>query len=179
MRWLLAAMLVPITVASAQSATREPLYSWGKPAVSLSQYRLDAAGCTAAGYNRDIADTDAAKAFVRGSRALDNATQNAYQAAPNQSSDGPIVYAVLRDQIAHSVQPERQMRAIALLQQQTVDDCLVAHGYRRFHLSSDQRRQLGKMAIGSAERRAYLYHLASDSAIVVGQAQWYVEQPRR
>lgn len=165
-------LLACLAAAPALAATRVPRYSWGKPGVSFDQYRLDAARCTADGYFRDISGTDAAKAFVRGSRELDDATQSGF-------SGDPYDYANQLERIKMSVQPDRQMHAIALLQQKTVDACLVAHGYRRFHLSEEQRHALGKLAVGSAGRRAYLHRLASDPAVLVAQAQWYVGAPPR
>jgi len=176
------AVMVAIAFAAppALAATRVPHDSWGKAGVSLDQYRADAAACTAQGYFKDISGTRAAQAFVRGSRELDDATQSNFQPAPGEDpTEAELIYAGHMQAIVHSVNPERQMADIATLQQDIVDTCLIAHGYRRFRLSDAQRRDLARLAIGSTARRQYLFRLASDPAVLAQQAEWYVAAPKR
>ena len=164
----------------ALAATRVPHDSWGKPGISLDQYRADAAACTAQGYFKDVSGTKAAQAFIRGSRELDDATQSNFQPAPGEDpTEAALIYAGHMQAIVHGVNPEKQMADIAALQQRVVDTCLVARGYRRFRLSEAQRHDLAKLAIGSTARRQYLFRLASDPAVLTQQAEWYVDTPKR
>ena len=141
--------------------------SWGKPGVTLAQYRRDALDCGKQGYYLDISRTEDAKAFVRGSRELDDATQGAATAAPGADPvDTTIMTANQLEQIRRSVNPERRMEHIKALMQATVAQCLVQRGYVQFSLTVEQSRHLSKLARGSAERKTYLYSLASDPAIL-------------
>lgn len=145
-----------------EAAKRKPIESWGKPGVSFEQYRADAIACAERGYYLDIAQTDDAKAFVRGSRELDDATQSTAVAGP---SADPIDDAVRRanayEQIRRGVEPERRIDNLRTVLQSAVDSCLRARGYAKFTLTAAQRRQLGKLPIGSPQRRTYLYEIAS------------------
>lgn len=157
------ATIVAITPLGA--ATRKPIESWSKPGVSFEQYRGDAIACAERGYYLDISQTDDAKAFVRGSRELDGATQSAAAAAPNAD---PVDDAVRRaneyERIRRSVEPERRIDHLKTVLQSAVDTCLRERGYAKFTLTADQRRRLGKMPIGSPQRRTYLYELATGPA---------------
>ncbi|MFA5962814.1 MAG: hypothetical protein WC804_02240 [Sphingomonas sp.] len=149
------------------AATRKPIESWSKPGVSFEQYRSDAIACAERGYYLDIAHTDDAKAFVRGSRELDDAMQSAATAAPNAD---PVDDAVRRaneyERIRRSVEPERRIGHLKTVLQSAVDGCLRERGYAKFTLTASQRRRLGKMPIGSPQRRTYLYELARSPATV-------------
>lgn len=161
------ALLASEPVAAEIKAIRE---SWGKPGVGFDQYRADAIACGHAGYDRDIADTDAAKAFVTASNQYDSTLNGTYQPMPDQSpQDALQVYASRLGQIKAGLDPERRMKEIGDLQQSTVDGCLMQRGYRRFRLTEDQRRRLAKLKIGSPERHDYLYRLASDPAVLDAQ----------
>lgn len=165
--------IFPLVLAAAAlpaMAAPAPQTSWGKPGVSEAQYRADALDCARQGYDLDIADTDDAKAFVRGSRELDDATQSAGTAAPGANPvETSVIIANQQEQIRRGIDPERRMARIHALMEKTVARCLTARGYARFALTEAQRRQLRKLAAGSAGRRAYLFALASDPAILAHQ----------
>lgn len=162
MRRGLALVAVGLTAFPLIAATRTPKESWGKSGVSFEQYRSDAVACAERGYYLDIARTDDAKAFVRGSRELDDATQSAATAAPNAD---PVDDAVRRaneyERIRRGVEPERRIDHLKTVLQSAVDTCLRGRGYTKFTLTDDQRHRLGKMPIGSPQRRSFLYQLAS------------------
>jgi hypothetical protein len=163
-------LLLPLAAPLA-AATQAPKQSWGRPGVSFEQYRRDAVECGRQGYYLDISKTDDAKAFVRGSRELDDATQSASSPPPGAN---PVDEAVTRanqyERIRTSVQPERRIDHLKTVLQSTVDQCLIQRGYSRFRLTDLQRRQLGKLRLGSAQRQSYLYSLASDPAVLTAQA---------
>ena len=162
-RWVTVAMLLAAMLLGA--ATRKPVESWGKAGVTFEQYRTDAIACAERGYYLDIAQTNDAKAFVRGSRELDDATQSAAAAAPNAD---PVDDAVRRvneyERIRRGVEPDRRMDHLKAVLQSAVDACLRGRGYAKFTLTTEQRRRLGKMPIGSLQRRTYLYQMASSPA---------------
>lgn len=154
----------------ATAAPKAPKESWGRAGVSFDQYRRDAVECGRQGYYLDISKTDDAKAFVRGSRELDDATQSASTAAPGADPvDTAVVQANQYERIRLSVQPERRMDHLKTVLQSTVDQCLTQRGYSRFRLTDAQRHRLGKLPIGSAQRQAYLYGLASDADVLTAQ----------
>jgi hypothetical protein len=167
MRRTLAMAAAMIATMPLAAASRKPTESWSKPGVSFEQYRSDGIACAEHGYYLNIAHTDDAKAFVRGSRELDDATQSAATAAPNAD---PVDDAVRRaneyERIRRSVEPERRIDHLKTLLQSAVDACLRERGYTRFTLTADQRRRLGKMPIGSPQRRTYLYELSRSPATV-------------
>jgi hypothetical protein len=55
------------------------------------------------------------------------------------------------------------------------EQCLMQRGYSKFRLTDEQRKRLSKLRAGSDERRAYLYGLASDPAVL--QSQKAAAQP--
>ncbi|MBN8807828.1 MAG: hypothetical protein J0I47_06285 [Sphingomonas sp.] len=145
--------------------------SWGRAGVSLEQYRRDAIECGRQGYYLDIAQTDDAKAFVRASRQLDDASQSVSTALPGDNPvDSAVNQANRLERIRASIQPDRRIAHLQTVMQSAVDQCLVSRGYARFQLTEDQSRRLAKLPQGSPERRSFLYALASDPAVLKAQA---------
>lgn len=165
-------VILPMLVFAGQlhAAPKAPKASWGKADVSFDDYRRDAVACGREGYYLDIAQTDDAQAFVRGSRELDAATE----AGPStQSGADAVEAAVIRanqyERIRTSVQPERRLANLKAVLQSAVDHCLIGRGYVKFALNNDQRHRLGKLAAGSQQRQSYLFSIASDPAVLASQ----------
>jgi hypothetical protein len=185
MRRLFVFALWALSVAAPAYAAPAPVESWGKAGVSLAQYREDALQCGLQGHYTDISKTDDAKAFVTASRELDTVTNGA--SAPNvtgangsgpQSTDAVdqmVQYANQQQHIVDSVHAEQRFHNIKRTLLARDEQCLNQRGYSKFRLSDEQRHQLRKLKIGSDERRAYLYRLASDPAVL--QAQRVVVKP--
>jgi len=179
MRPLFIASLISAAFAGAAVAAPAPQESWGKAGVSLDQYRQDALECGLQGYYTDISKTEDAKEFVRASRQLDTMTSSTY--APNTTSAGGTGpagtntvdqmarYAANQQQVIQGVRPEERFRNIKETLVMTTEQCLTQRGYSRFRLSDDQRRRLKHLKAGSDARRAYLYSLASDPAVLQTQ----------
>jgi hypothetical protein len=156
-----------------------PDESWGKAGVSLAQYRQDALECGLQGHYTDISKTDDVKAFVTASRQLDAVTTGA--SAPNTTgANGPgpestdavdqmAQYANQQQHIVDSVHAEQRFHNIKRTLLARDDQCLVQRGYSKFRLSDEQRHRLRKLKAGSDERRAYLYSLASNPAVLQSQ----------
>jgi len=177
---LLSALLA-CTSASAvpTQAIRE---SWGKPGISWEQYRADALTCGRQGYYLDISKTEEAKAFVSASKQLESMPNNsAYQVPPGDGQDplgpgqdpmGPVIgFAAQQKHVIDSINPEAKMRTLGKTMQGTIEQCLAERGYRKFRLTTTQTKRLGKLKLGSDERRQYLYSLASDPQILAAQAE--------
>ncbi len=167
---LLLALMVQLPAAGS-AATRTPKESWGKAGISFDQYRSDSVACGREGYYLDISQTDDAKAFVRGSRELDDASRNGTAGTAGPApTDAAIQTARDYERVRLSVQPEQRMAHIKTTMESTVSKCLTDRGYSRFRITGEQRRRLGKLPIGSPQRQTYLYGLASDGAVLRNQA---------
>lgn len=176
MRRLFVVSLTSAAFAGAAVAAPAPEESWGKAGISLGQYRQDALECGLQGHYTDISKTEDAKEFVRASRQLDTMTSSTY--APNTTSvagTGPAGtdavdqmgrYAANQQQVIQGVRPGERFRNIKKALVLTTEQCLTQRGYSKFRLSDDQRRQLKHLKAGSDARRAYLYSLASDPAVL-------------
>jgi hypothetical protein len=145
------------------SSKPAPQTSWGKAGVSFEQYRADAVTCGQRGYYRDVSDSDAAQAFVKGSRMIDGALQTSGGIA--RVGDPWVDVA----RVVQGVRPAARMREVGALLLATVEQCLVGLGYSRFRLTEAQRGEAEKLKFGTPERHAYLHRLASDADILARQ----------
>lgn len=151
------ALAVAVSLTTPATSAPRPQQSWGKAGVSLDDYRNDAVECASMAYYSDVSGSPQAAAFIRGTKqfeSIDGLPMDMYEMARRYG------------QIEQSVRPERQMYQLQLGMQQVVDICLERRGYSRFALTDDQRKKLGKLKKGSAERRRYMHTLASDPVIL-------------
>jgi hypothetical protein len=169
-----------LAFAAPLKAAPAPQESWGKAGVSLAQYRQDALECGLQGHYTDISKTDDAKAFVTASKQLDTVTNGASApATTGASGTGPAMtdsvdqmvrYANQQQHIVDSVHVDQRMRNIKKTLLSKDEQCLAGRGYSKFRLTDEQRRQLRHLKAGSDERRAYLYRLASNPAVLRDQS---------
>jgi hypothetical protein len=159
------ALLCALAAPSALSAGKPHGISWGKTGISFEQYRGDAVECGRSGYYLDVADTEAAQVFRRATRVLEASEANA-----TPSVDTYITSA----RIVEGTRPEYRMEDVRKLLQGTVDGCLIDRGYTPFQLSQAQRKQLGRLKMGSPERHAFLYKLATDPEVLSAQKVSFV-----
>lgn len=166
-------------IAAGATAAPAPQESWGKPGISFAQYRQDALDCGKQGYLLDISKTEDAKEFVRASRELNSlpmgtfapGTTTANDRGPSGTNSVEVMARFAGDQqhIIESVRPGERFHHIKKMQISEVQQCLMHRGYSRFRLTDEQRHLLRKLKFGSDERRAYLYSLASNPAVLQGQ----------
>jgi hypothetical protein len=168
-------LMLPVSAIAAPA----PVQSWGKAGVSLTQYRQDALECGLQGHYTDISKTDDAKAFVTASHQLDAVTTGA--SAPSttgasgpgpemtDSIDQAVRYANQQQHIVDSVHPEQRFHNLKRTLVAKDEQCLIQRGYSRFRLTDEQRHRLRKLKFGSEERRAYLFELARDPAVLQSQ----------
>jgi len=175
---LLPVSLCAAFLASTVHSAPAPQESWGKPGISLDQYRQDWLECGIKGYYTDVANTEDAKVLVRASRQLDNLPNNFSPNTTGASSTGPSTtdvadqvgqYAAAQQHVIDSARPELRFRNIKKMLEATAAECLIKRGYSRFTLTDDQRRVLRKLKAGSDQRRGYLYSLASNPAVLQNQ----------
>jgi len=159
---------------------RTEAVSWGKPGITIEQYRRDAVECGRAGYYLDLSKTETAEVFKGATGQLQaneaNLTNMAMLASGGPPEERVAAAMQVGGMVSRSVhivegtRPQEQMKAVGALMQGTVDDCLRQRGYIRFRLKDAQRRQLSRLHLGSAQRHAFLYSLATDPAILRDQA---------
>lgn len=177
MRRLFAASILTLISIPALAAPA-PQQSWGKAGITLDQYRQDALECGLKGYYTDVSGTTDAKELVRASRQLDNlqstfapgtstASGNALDGADLTQQMGQ--YAASQQHIIEGVRPDQRYRNIKQTLESATAQCLEQRGYSKFTLTEEQRHQLSKLKSGSDQRRAYLYSLATNSAILKSQ----------
>lgn len=142
---------------------KAPPQSWGKPGVSMADYRAQAAECTRRAYDMDLSKTKQADALARATTRIDSLNDQA-----NLSPDPAQAYGDIARQQQQVNYPLIQEQLEEMMQE-TVDKCLTQLGYRRFHLTDEQRKVLGGLPFGSEARRTYLYSLASDPAVLAAQ----------
>jgi len=175
-----ASALLAALVATPLLATGTEALSWGKPGVSIDQYRTDAITCGRAGYYADVSNTEAAHVFKRATRdieANEAGLSSVAMIAGSGSADSRRAAAMeLGDivnqsaHIAEGTRPRERMDDVRSLMQAQVDDCLKGRGYIRFRLTAAQRKQLARLHLGSPERHIYLYQLATDPNVLKLQA---------
>ena len=149
--------------------------SWGKAGISLVQYRKDAVECGRSAAATNLAGTGPAKAFVIGSRLMEN-DPNVAPSAVIDPTAGPaaaadaVAGARSSPSVMQMIGPERQFAKAGDILESALERCLKARGYRKFKLTSAQRHRLSKLPLGSDARHAYLHSLASDPNVLSRQA---------
>lgn len=171
-----ATLILLSLLAAPAMAADAPQLSWGKPGVSLPDYRADANLCASRAWNADVSDTEAAEVFREGTRQIDQITQTAGgtatvdDGAPGGTPD-PITMN-RQTQIARIVEaarPKERIAEVRNLQQDVMGACLRSLGYIRFALTDRQRKSLSKLKRGSDARHAFLHTLAADPVVLADQ----------
>jgi hypothetical protein len=168
-----ACLLIIAVPAPGKVVAGGPAVSWGKPGVSLVQYRQDAISCGLQASGSDLEGTDPAKAMVVASRRVENDAN----AGPNAVLDpmsGPTASADILGSSGSTASvkemADRQVGKAGDILKRELEHCLTRIGYRPFRLTSDQRRELARFPTGSDQRHAYLHSLASNPKILQAQA---------
>jgi hypothetical protein len=174
MRLLFSSALVTIClIPMASAAPKVSPVSWGKPGVSLEQYRHDAVECGTAAYYMDVSGTEAAKVFQRATKQLENNESDLQTVAatdPDTQTYNQIQAAARSASIVHGTQPEKRLREVGDYQNRGLAICLTERGYKRFTLTKAQQDHLRRLKNGSPERHEYLYSLSVDPKVLHDQA---------
>ena len=163
MRRLLTSFCACTLMATPLLSAKPTSISWGKLGISIDQYRDDAITCGRAGYYRDVAGTEAAQTFKRATSELES----------NESdlrNQPPMDIVGVSSRIVTATRPAERMQEVRELLNDTVAVCLRQRGYTPFWLSKAQQNRLRHLHLGSPERHAYLYGLATSPEILRLQA---------
>jgi hypothetical protein len=160
------AVLLAAGLAVPASGAPRPQESWGKAGVSFEDYRNDAVECGRLAYYADISETDHAKAFVSATKRLEAADDHGMAAIGEDDMYRLAQLGARSEQIRASIRPEKRMRELHAGLVQVVEICLEERGYSRFALTDEQRKELGKLKKGSAQRHRFMHALASDPQVL-------------
>ena len=160
--------LIPPAMAQAPSLADLHKASWGKPGVSLEQYRADAVQCALEASSYDITQAPVGQKLLAYNKGRERARLYAWMQAPTQwGSDGPFL-------VRSSPWLEHFEDTVYLetrdLQYDVLGRCLRERGYRQFRLTAQQIKTLDGLQRGSEARRTYLHRLASDPVVMAHQS---------
>lgn len=156
-------------------ATPAAMTSWGKPGVSMTDYRVDSAQCIIEGAGGGpTQSTDASTSKSTDSNQTSNTSESrgGTNGPGGVTSGGAIVYsgsANPEDANQAAIQQRAQELSAKRAQKMGMERCLVSRGYRQFRLTPEQAAHLATLPEGSAERRAYLHSIGSDPAVIAAQ----------
>jgi hypothetical protein len=171
MRITTALIALALTACAAPAGTT----SWGKPGVSMADYRLDSGQCiieASGGGPAQGADASTSKSGDSNQTGNTGESRGGTNGPGGVTSGGAIVYsgsANAEDANQAAIQQRSQELSAKRAQKLGLERCLASRGYRQFKLTPEQAAQLAKLPEGSAERRAYLHSIGSDPAVIAGQ----------
>jgi len=133
--------------------------SWGKPGVTLAQYRADASECANLTYRSPITLHPLPALGGYGGMVLPVALWTHFTPGKAQ-----LYTTTIAEGLKHAawMDVSEQLQAV-------LDQCLVEKGYSRFRLSSEQMDRLSHLKPMSPERLQFLYRLGSDATVVTAQ----------
>jgi len=166
--------LIAIAALSA-CATPAGVTSWGKPGVSMTDYRLDSAQCiieASGGGPTQGADASTSKSGDSNQTGNTSESRGGTNGPGGVASGGAIVYsgsANPEDANQAAIQQRSQELYAKRAQKLGLERCLASRGYRQFKLTPEQEAHLANLPEGSAERRMYLHSIGSDPAVIRAQ----------
>jgi hypothetical protein len=172
--WLVMTAALLAGAAGARMVSAGDAKTWGKPGVSLDQYRADGLACARLAAATDLTGTDPARALVIASRLIDNdptvsAGPTAGPMGSAQAGADVVGIAGSTARIVQTIGPQRQILKAGDIMKARLETCLSRRGYVKFKLTGEQRKRLRRFKEGSDARRSYLHSLASDPAVLERQ----------
>ena len=158
-------------------ATPAGMTSWGKPGVSMADYRLDSAQCIIEGSGggpTQGSDASTSKSGDSNQTSDTSGSRGGTNGPGGVASGGAIVYsgsANPEDANQAAIQQRNQELSAKRAQKMVIEQCLTSRGYRQFNLTPEQAAHLAKLPEGSTERRTYLHSLGSDPAVIAAQGR--------
>jgi hypothetical protein len=153
-----------------------PATSWGKEGVSMLDYQADGILCATLTENTQGGNGQNSAGGMTGRNSSQPATPTV---AGGQGSGQPSGAAtpiggggVYREGASNdfanraALQQRQEEMARLKARKEAMNSCLVKRGYTEFKLTEEQRQHLATLPEGSAERRAYLYKLGTDPAVL-------------
>lgn len=164
-----ALLLFALTAIAVPANAARPTISWGKPGVTLDEYRADAVACGVQGAFHDVSKTEPAKAVI--------AAQEWNDRNLNMPMNGAgMDMAEQQQRMVQRFRPEQRLAQVQTLLVSQTERCLFDRGYHPFRLTKEQDRTLRRLKLGSPARHTYLHGLAADPAVL--QAQQSLPDPR-
>ena len=164
--------LIAIAALSA-CATPAAMTSWGKPGVTMTDYRLDSAQCIIeASGGGPTQGADASKSGDPSQTSNTTESRGGTNGPGGVASGGAIVYsgsANPEDANQAAIQQRTQEMSAKRAQKLGMERCLASRGYKQFKLTPEQAAKLASLPEGSAERRAYLHSIGSDPEVIRAQ----------
>ena len=167
--------LIAIAALSACATTPAGPTSWGKPGVSMADYRLDSGQCiieASGGSPTQGADASTSKSTDPNQTSDTSGSRGGTNGPAGVASGGAIVYsgsANPEDANQAAIQQRAQELSAKRAQKLGLERCLASRGYRQFRLTPEQAARLATLPEGSAERRTYLHSIGSDPAVIAAQ----------
>lgn len=165
-----------LALALSACATPTAITSWGKPGVSMTDYRLDSAQCIIEGSGGSPTQGADASADRKSGDSNQTSNTTGSRGGTNGPSGvapgGAIVYsgsANPEDANQAAIEQRAQELAAKRAPKMAMERCLASRGYRQFKLTPEQAAHLATLPEGSAERRTYLHSIGSDPAVIAGQ----------
>ena len=164
-----------IALALTACATPAGVTSWGKPGVSMADYRLDGGQCiieASGGGPTQGADASTSKSTDSNQAGDTSGSRGGTNGPGGVAPGGAIVYsgsASAEDANQAAIQQRSQELSAKRAQKLGLERCLASRGYRQFKLTPEQAAHLASLPEGSAERRAYLHSIGSDPAVIAAQ----------
>jgi hypothetical protein len=165
--------LIAIAALSACAAPAG-MTSWGKPGVSMADYRLDSGQCIieASGGGPTQGSDASSKSGDSNQTSDTSGSRGGTNGPAGVSGGGAIVYsgsANPDDANQAASQQRAQELSAKRAQKLGLERCLASRGYRQFKLTPEQAAHLAKLPEGSAERRTYLHSIGSDPEVIKAQ----------
>lgn len=183
MKSILLAAAAVVSFAGCTMNSSTPVTAWGKPGVTMLEYRTDGGQCavlaatatpesnaakTAGGISgqNSSAPSDAGRGASAGGGQTGGGATGGGTVSTNGGS-GAYRESASADFVQRAAMQQRtQEMALQRARSDALKMCLVERGYMEFPLTAEQRAQLDKLPQGSDERRAYLFKLGTDPQIV-------------
>ena len=164
-----------LALALTACATPAGMTSWGKPGVSMADYRLDSGQCileASGGGPTQRGDASTSKSGDSNQTSDTSGSRGGTNGPAGVASGGAIVYsgsANPEDANQAAIQQRSQELSAKRAQKMVIEQCLASRGYRQFKLTPEQAAHLAKLPEGSAERRTYLHSIGSDPEVIKAQ----------
>ncbi len=149
-----------LTTGGARAADALPSpHSWGKLGISFEDYRKDAFECTYTSYLT-------MKQIATKKPRITETPQLIYGANGSVDYANSLYTFVERYHLQQFVRTKETNNEL----QEEIDGCLRRKAYKPFLLTQAQAEKLDTLDKGSEPRHRYLYSLATDPAVLAGQA---------
>jgi hypothetical protein len=173
-------LAVFITSALAACASSAPRTAWGKPGISMVDYRIDAGQCAILAASSEPMESPTHVAGgIHGqnalpkderSKAVTNSNSPDQSASPGRAhtmGDSAYRESANADFATRAATQQRTQEILAQRERVLrLQQCLTGRGYTEFPLTPEEREHLRQLPEGSEARREYLYKLGTNPEVL-------------